>query len=103
MQRVDQYPVASEFINKMMTLVIETVKKAYPLKHKLFQANFQDSLEGEAMVNLNTVMTAKNVPSAIVNIKSFLLTVTCPQIHVDACLAYDKDSDILQIIAPLYS
>lgn len=50
MQRVDQYPIASEFINKMMSLVMDTVRKEPALKRKLFQASFQDSLSGEAMV-----------------------------------------------------
>ncbi len=51
MQRVDQYPTASTFINQMMSSVMETVRENPTLKHKLFQASFQDSLSGEAMVS----------------------------------------------------
>lgn len=52
MQRVDQYPIASAFINKMMECVIECVKADPILKHKLFQANFQDALSEEAVVSI---------------------------------------------------
>lgn len=50
MQRVDQYPVASKFINEMMEVVIAVASEEPVLKRKLFQANFQDALSGEAMV-----------------------------------------------------
>ena len=52
MQRVDEYPVASVFINQMMATVMDCVRNSPVLKRKLFQANFQDSLSGEAMVSL---------------------------------------------------
>ena len=42
-----------------MSQVIEAVRQAPPLKHKLFQAGFQDSLAGEAMVH-----SANFLPSA---------------------------------------
>ena len=67
MQRVDQYPVASEFINKMMSQVMETVRKVPALKHKLFQANFQDSLAGEAMVHSANFLAGAPVFQACCN------------------------------------
>ena len=63
MHRVDQYPVASRFINQMMAKVIERVRNDPILKRKLFQANFQDTLSGEAMVSVSSSDTAQLIPS----------------------------------------
>jgi len=50
--RMDQYPVASEMVNKLMVHVRENVLGDEILKQKLFQVNFHTTLNGEAMVTM---------------------------------------------------
>lgn len=49
--RVNDFPVASEMINKLMKGLLEHIKERHILRHKLFQANFLTTLSGEAVVS----------------------------------------------------
>ena len=50
--RMDQFPVASELINKLMLEVMEAVKGEPELRRKLFQVEFLTSLSGEALITM---------------------------------------------------
>jgi len=50
--RMDQYPVASELVNRLMIEIRKAVVGNEELKRKLFQVNFHTTLAGEAMVTL---------------------------------------------------
>ncbi|WP_372882225.1 tRNA (uridine(54)-C5)-methyltransferase TrmA [Psychromonas sp.] len=50
--RVDQFPPASELINKLMPLLIELLKSSPLLRYKLFQVDFLSSLSGQVVVSL---------------------------------------------------
>jgi len=50
--RVDQFPAASKIINKLMTILIETIKSNPVLRKKLFQIDFLSTLSGDILVSL---------------------------------------------------
>ena len=50
--RVDQFPAASELINKLMPRLVEELKKEDVLRRKLFQVDFLSTLSGEILVSL---------------------------------------------------
>lgn len=50
--RMDQYPVAAERINALMTQMIEALRDNPTLRHRLFQIEYLTTLEGEALVTL---------------------------------------------------
>ena len=50
-QRVNDFPVASVMINKLMKSLLEHIRERHVLRHKLFQANFLTTLSGEAVVS----------------------------------------------------
>ena len=50
--RVDQFPAASRLINRLMPLLIETIKINPVLRRKLFQIDFLSTLSGEILVSL---------------------------------------------------
>lgn len=50
--RVDDFPAGSRLINALMRLLREKLLQSEPLRRRLFQANFQTALSGEAMLTL---------------------------------------------------
>ena len=50
--RVDQFPAASNVINELMPLLIDTIKNNDDLRRKLFQVDFLSTLNGEVLVSL---------------------------------------------------
>ncbi|MAA78951.1 MAG: tRNA (uridine(54)-C5)-methyltransferase TrmA [Deltaproteobacteria bacterium] len=50
--RVDQFPSASKNINRLMPILIETIKKTPLLRKKLFQIDFLSTLSDEILVSL---------------------------------------------------
>lgn len=50
--RVDSFPIASELINKMMSLLIAEIKGNELLTRKLFQVDYLSTLSGEIAVSL---------------------------------------------------
>lgn len=52
MVRIDQFPVGSQLINKLMTEVMEAVKGEPELRRRLFQVEFLTSLSGEALITM---------------------------------------------------
>ncbi|KPQ27724.1 tRNA (uridine(54)-C5)-methyltransferase TrmA [Halomonas sp. HL-93] len=50
--RLDQFPVASESINRLMPLLRTAFLKSDELRHRLFQVEFLTTLSGEALVTL---------------------------------------------------
>lgn len=50
--RVDQFPVASKLINKLMPALLEAIKTVPILRHKLFQVDFLTTKTGEALISL---------------------------------------------------
>jgi tRNA (uracil-5-)-methyltransferase len=52
MVRIDQFPVGSQLINKLMSEVMEAVKAEPELRRRLFQVEFLTSLSGEALITM---------------------------------------------------
>lgn len=50
--RVDQFPVASELINKMMVALLAEIKDKPLLRHKLFQIDYLSTLSNKIIVSL---------------------------------------------------
>ncbi|WP_191601440.1 tRNA (uridine(54)-C5)-methyltransferase TrmA [Marinomonas algicola] len=50
--RVDQFPVASKLINKLMPELLDAIKGISVLRHKLFQVDFLTTQTGEALISL---------------------------------------------------
>jgi tRNA (uracil-5-)-methyltransferase len=50
--RVDSFPVAGEAINRLMPVLIEELKGATTLRHRLFQVEFLSTLSGDMLVTL---------------------------------------------------
>ncbi|MFC1237611.1 tRNA (uridine(54)-C5)-methyltransferase TrmA [Vibrio sp. F74] len=50
--RVDQFPAASNVINELMPLLIDSIKNNDDLRKKLFQVDFLSTLNGEVLVSL---------------------------------------------------
>ncbi|GAA0823684.1 tRNA (uridine(54)-C5)-methyltransferase TrmA [Colwellia asteriadis] len=50
--RVDDFPVASELINKAMKGLITAIKDNQDLRYKLFQVDFLSTLSGELLISL---------------------------------------------------
>ncbi|MDY1039314.1 tRNA (uridine(54)-C5)-methyltransferase TrmA [Lelliottia sp. CFBP8978] len=50
--RVDSFPAASELINQLMTLMIESVRENPVLRHKLFQIDYLTTQSNQAIVSL---------------------------------------------------
>ncbi|MCZ2722064.1 tRNA (uridine(54)-C5)-methyltransferase TrmA [Marinomonas sp. 15G1-11] len=50
--RVDQFPVASKLINKLMPQLLAAIKDIPVLRYKLFQVDFLTTQTGEALISL---------------------------------------------------
>ncbi|AUI66952.1 MULTISPECIES: tRNA (uridine(54)-C5)-methyltransferase TrmA [Glaesserella] len=50
--RVDQFPIASQLINRMMTVLIAEIKGNDWLTHKLFQIDYLSTLSGQIAVSM---------------------------------------------------
>ncbi len=50
--RVDQFPVATEDINRLMPILIDIVKNSTILRTKIFQIDFLSTLSGDMLVSL---------------------------------------------------
>ena len=50
--RVDQFPIASTLINRLMKELIDAIKTSKVLRHKLFQVEFLTTLSGQSLVSL---------------------------------------------------
>lgn len=50
--RVDQFPVASQLINQMMTALLPAIKDKPILRHKLFQIDYLSTLSNKIIVSL---------------------------------------------------
>ena len=50
--RVDQFPVASLLINKLMQALIDEIKDLPVLRERLFQVDYLSTLSGEALISL---------------------------------------------------
>jgi tRNA (uracil-5-)-methyltransferase len=50
--RIDQFPVANETINRLMPLLLDSIKPIKALRHKLFQVEFLTSSHGECVISL---------------------------------------------------
>ncbi len=50
--RVDQFPVASELINRLMPVLLEAVKDQPALRHKLFQIDYLSTRSGKIIASL---------------------------------------------------
>ncbi|QGM81535.1 tRNA (uridine(54)-C5)-methyltransferase TrmA [Otariodibacter oris] len=50
--RVDQFPIASQLINQMMTLLLDEVRDNALLSHKLFQVDYLTTLSGQIAISL---------------------------------------------------
>ena len=50
--RVDQFPAASELINRLMPIMIKALLETPILRHKIFQIDYLTTLSGEAVITL---------------------------------------------------
>jgi len=50
--KVEQFPAASELINRLMPILIEKVKHSEILRRRIFQIDFLSTLSGEMLVSL---------------------------------------------------
>ena len=50
--RVDQFPVAIETINELMTLLLSNIRGNSILRHRLFQIDYLSGLSGETVISL---------------------------------------------------
>lgn len=50
--RVDDFPVASELINKAMKALLLSIKNIKELRYKLFQVDFLSTLSGELLISM---------------------------------------------------
>ncbi|WP_394176087.1 tRNA (uridine(54)-C5)-methyltransferase TrmA [Thalassotalea litorea] len=50
--RVDQFPAASEFINRAMPALLEDIRDKEILRRKLFQVDFLSTLSGELLISM---------------------------------------------------
>lgn len=50
--RVDEFPIADQSINQLMPKLLEALKQRPELHHRLFEADFLSSLNGEMLVSL---------------------------------------------------
>lgn len=50
--RVEQFPAASELINRLMPIMIAALKQDTVLRHKIFQIDYLTTSSGEALVTL---------------------------------------------------
>ncbi len=50
--RMDQYPVAGKEINRLMPLLLDAIRDAPLLRHRMFQVEFLTTLSGQVLVSM---------------------------------------------------